>query len=163
MSISPKLLSVIGVLLTFFSPVPVAFAVDDDLLAYRLYQQGDFAQAAEIFTDPSWKGVALYRSSQWWRAAEAFVRANDAQSAFNLGNCYVKLGYYALALDAYQRALSIDPELEDASINADIVRELLMDEENENSEQGGRQPSGDEIEQLDNDDEREAGAGQGGQ
>ncbi len=144
----------------FTTPVD---AVDDDLLGHRLYEQGDYARAAEIFTDPAWKGVALYRSSQWWRAAEAFVRANDAQSAFNLGNCYVKLGYYALALDAYQRALSIDPDLEDAAVNGDIMRALLRAEENEQSEQGGRQPSGDEIESLEDDSERDAGAGEGGQ
>jgi len=137
-------------------------AVDNDLLAHRLYSQGDYARAAEIFVDPAWKGVALYRSSQWWRAAEAFVRADDAQSAFNLGNCYVKLGYYALALDAYQRALSIDPELDDAAVNADIMRQLLA-EDDEDSKQGGRQPSGDEIDQLQNDVEREAGAGEGGE
>ena len=140
-----------------------SYAVDDDLLAHRLYSQGDYARAAEIFNDPAWKGVALYRSSQWWRAAEAFVRANDAQSAFNLGNCYVKLGYYALALDAYQRALSIDPDLNDAAVNRDIMRALLEEADDKNSEQGGRQSSGDEIDSIEKDIEREAGAGEGGQ
>ena len=152
----------IAILILYGVPTST-YAVDDDLLAHRLYQQGDYAQAAEIFTDPAWKGVALYRSSQWWRAAEAFVRANDAQSAFNLGNCYVKLGYYALALDAYQRALSIDPDLVDAKVNSDIMRALLKKNDDKNSEQGGRQSSGDEIESIENDDEREAGAGKGGQ
>lgn len=140
-----------------------ANAVDDNLLAHKLYSEGDYARAAEIFTDPAWKGVALYRSSQWWRATEAFIRAEDAQSAFNLGNAYVKLGYYALALDAYQRALSIDPELEDASANADLMRQILASKDEE-PEQGGRQPSGDEIARLENEDAEEElqnGAGDG--
>ncbi len=127
-----------------------AVANDDNLLAHRLYQQGSYAQAGEIFTDPAWKGLALYRSSQWWRAAEAFIRANDALSAFNLGNCYVQLGYYALALEAYQRALSLDPTLEDAVHNADIMRALLSTDDEDN-ERGGRTPGGDEIEQLESD------------
>lgn len=135
---------------------------DDNLLAHRLFQEGNYAQAGEIFTDPAWKGVALYRSSQWWRAAEAFVRANDAVSAYNLGNCYVKLGYYALALDAYLNALSIDANLQDALHNADIMRQLLAEEEEKN-QRGGRNPQGDEIEKLETEGSpEEQGNGQGG-
>lgn len=135
---------------------------DDNVLAHRLFSQGKYAQAGEIFTDPAWKGVALYRSSQWWRAAEAFVRANDAVSAYNLGNCYVKLGYYALALDAYLQALSIDPSLDDASHNADVMRQLLASEDDK-QQRGGRDPEGDEIEKLDTDAKPdEQGEGQGG-
>lgn len=137
-------------------------ASDDNLLAYRLFEAGDYVRAGEIFTDPAWKGVALYRSEQWWRAAEAFVRANDPVSAFNLGNCYVKLGYYALALDAYQQALSLDPNMEDAMHNAALMRKLLAEEEQE-KQRGGRQPSGDEIERIDSDEQgRDQGSGEGG-
>lgn len=125
-----------------------AYTADESLLAYRLFEQGKYAQAAEIFTDPAWKGIALYRSSQWWRAAEAFVRANDPVSAYNLGNSYVQLGYYALALEAYQRALALDPSLDDAQHNADIMRALLADERDE-QQRGGRQPDSNEIDQLD--------------
>lgn len=152
-----------AVLLGCCLTAPQAVAVDDNLLAHKLYSEANYARAAEIFTDPAWKGVALYKSSQWWRAAEAFVRADDAQSAFNLGNAYVKLGYYALALDAYQRALSLDADLEDAAVNADIMRQILASE-NEDSEQGGRQPSGEEIDRLETEDEnkeQEEGAGDG--
>ena len=125
-------------------------AADDNLLAYRLFEQGRYAQAAEIFTDPAWKGLALYRSSQWWRAAEAFVRADDPVSAYNLGNSYVQLGYYALALEAYQRALSLDSSLEDAQHNADIMRALLA-QANDEQQPGGKQPDAEEIDQLETD------------
>jgi len=135
---------------------------DDNLLAHRLFKEGNYAQAGEIFTDPAWKGVALYRSSQWWRAAEAFVRANDAVSAYNLGNCYVKLSYYALALDAYLNALSMDPTLQDASHNADLMRQLLA-EEDDKKQRGGRNPQGEEIEKLKTDGSaEEKGNAQGG-
>ncbi len=147
------------ILLSLFSQ---SLRADDNVLAHRLFTQGKYAQAGEIFTDAAWKGVALYRSSQWWRAAEAFVRADDAVSAYNLGNCYVQLGYYALALDAYLQALSIDPTLKDASHNADIMRQLLAQDEKE-KQRGGRNPDGDEIEKLDTDAKPdEQGSGQGG-
>ena len=141
-----------------------ARALDDDLLAHRLYVEGRYAEAAELFTDPAWKGVALYRSRQWWRAADAFVRADDARSAANLGNAYVKLGYHALALDAYRRALELEPDLDDARHNADVmVRVLALEERGEG---GGRSPSEEEIERVEREgaEEREAdpSPGEGG-
>lgn len=138
-------------------------AADDNLLAHRLFQSGDYVSAAEIFTDPAWKGVAFYRSEQWWRAAEAFVRANDAASAYNLGNSYVKLGYFELALDAYLRALSMDATLVDAEHNANIMRKLLAMEDDD-KQQGGRQPSSDEIERLDSEEsDKQSGSGSEGE
>lgn len=144
-------------------PSSSLWADGDNLLAYRLFEAGDFARASEIFTDPAWKGIALYRSEQWWRAAEAFIRASDPVSAFNLGNCYVQLGYFELALEAYQQALAMDPLMDDATHNADLMRQLLAEDEDQN-QQGGRQPSGDEIERLDTQNDRpERGSGEGGE
>lgn len=151
--------TMLGLVIGFSRPA----VANDNLLAHRLFQTGEYAQAGEIFNDPAWKGVALYRSEQWWRAAEAFVRANDPQSAFNLGNCYVKLGYYELALDAYQRALSINPNLVDAQHNADIMRALLALNDNDNN-YGGTQPPGEQIEQIETDEEsKDPGSSEGGE
>ncbi len=98
---------------------------DDNLIAQKLFDQQRYAEAAEIYTDPAWKGIALYRSSQWWRAAEAFIRADDAASFHNLGNTYVELGYYELALEAYQMAIEQQPDFEDALFNEELMRKLL--------------------------------------
>lgn len=140
----------------------VTHAADDNILAHELYSQGNYAKAAEIFTDPAWKGVSLYRSQQWWRAAEAFVRANDAVSQYNLGNCYVQLGYYELALEAYMRSLSIDPQLDDARHNAEIMRQLLAKNSDEESGQQALQSREKEIDSIESEsDEQSGNAGAG--
>lgn len=133
---------------------------NDNALAHKLFEQGHYAQAAEIFTDPAWKGVALYRSEQWWRAAEAFVRADDADSHYNLGNCYVKLGYYSLALEAYQRALDLENTHEDARFNAELMLTLLENEDE--AQQGDAVLKPKEIERVDSKDEKESSAASGG-
>ena len=141
------------------SPTTSVRAVDDDLLAHRLYREGRYAEAAELFTDPAWKGIALYRAEQWWRAADAFVRADDARSAHNLGNAYVKLGYHELALDAYRRALALDPTLDDARHNADVMLKLLA--LGDDGQGGGRSPSENELDRVERerpDEERDEGS-----
>ncbi len=138
----------------FVTLVPVLFQAnalaDDNLIAHRLFQQEDYAEAAEIYTDPAWKGVALYHSNQWWRAAEAFVRADDHKSMHNLGNTYVKMGYYALALEAYQMALSKQPDFEDSIVNAELMRQLLSLEKEE-AGQSALQRKGEEIDRIESD------------
>ncbi|MEM1045373.1 MAG: tetratricopeptide repeat protein [Pseudomonadota bacterium] len=129
----------------------------DDAVAWRLFDEGRYAEAAEIFTDPAWKGAAFYRSGQWWRAVEAFVRADDADSFYNLGNAYVRLGYPALALEAYLAALARDPAMQDAAYNADLMRALLAADERKDGK-AGLQPEGREIERLDEDTDRSGGA-----
>lgn len=119
---------------------------DDNAIAYRLYEQGRYAEAAEIFSDPTWKGVALYRSDQYWRAAEAFLRGDDALSFFNLGNCYAQLGYYELALQAYLQAAAKNPALADARLNADIMRDLIKGRDD--GAQAGLQPKAQKIDEV---------------
>ncbi len=137
------------------APVTIGFA-DDNLIAHRLFQQGNHAEAAEIYTDPSWKGIALYRSSQWWRAAEAFIRADDAASLHNLGNTYVQMSYYALALEAYQQALVKQPDFEDARFNADLMRKLLSSKKDDQG-QSALERKGDEIDRVESDGDEQPG------
>jgi len=136
----------ISLTLVYFVCLPV-FA-NDNLIAHRLFEQQRYAEAAEVFTDPAWKGIALYRSQQWWRAAEAFIRADDGDSFYNLGNTYVRMGFYALALEAYQNALAVQPELEDARFNADLIRQLLQLQEEQRG-QSALQRRGEEIDRVD--------------
>ena len=138
-----------------------ATAVDNDRLAFELYREGNYAQAAELFTDPAWKGTALYRSEQWWRAAEAFIRANDADSTFNLGNSYVKLSYYALALEAYQQTLALEPDHADAAFNRDLMLKLLEEDNKDNDSQGLLKPKLEELERVSSDDAESGDAATG--
>jgi len=143
---------------------PIA-ANDNDILGHELYSRKDYSSAAEVFDDPLWKGIALYRSEQWWRAAEAFVRGNDARSFHNLGNTYVKMGYYALALEAYQQALQKQPDFVEAAANAKIMRELIALKRDSESGQGLLQPESlGELEQAPNDsDTGDGGSPEGGE
>lgn len=98
----------------------------NDLAAHGLYLDERYLRAAELFADPEWRGVALYRSGQYWRAIEVLLPLDGARANYNLGNCYARLGYPALALEAYRRALAIRPTHEAARHNADLMKEWLI-------------------------------------
>jgi Ca-activated chloride channel family protein len=154
-----KPLQIAMVLAVLCSP---ARAASGDRIAMRLFNEGRFAEAAELFTEPAWKGIAFYRSEQHWRAIEAFLRAGDAASTFNLGNAYVQLGYLELALQAYLQVLSVNPDDQDAAANADLVRQALA--ARDRNGQGGIRPKAEAVDQLETEKEKQNGpSGEGEQ
>lgn len=74
---------------------------------------------------------SLYAAKQYEAAAKQYaVLADSLQSAdlyYNLGNAQYKLKQNALAVLAYERALRLDPDNEDAQYNLALVRTNLAD------------------------------------
>ncbi len=99
--------------------------------------------AAPLFTDPGWRGAALYRAERFAKAEVAF---GEARMMLNLGNARLRQADYAAALEAYDAGrMTGDPE---AGANFDLVAAfyagLALDPETEVSwfaeKKGGAQP-----------------------
>ena len=93
-----------------------------DQRAVKAYQRGDYVEAAELFTDSGWRGMAWFRAGEFERAAIAFVARDDAVASFNRGNAWVMRGKYDQALAAYDRALEFRPGWAPAVENREISR-----------------------------------------
>uniref|UniRef100_UPI0025E05A6E tetratricopeptide repeat protein n=1 Tax=uncultured Lamprocystis sp. TaxID=543132 RepID=UPI0025E05A6E len=93
------------------------------------FKDGDYQAAADGFSDPYRRGVALYRARRFADAAQAFQEAvpgGDAQSArYNLGNARFQLGDYTGAALAYEHVLSAEPTDDDAAHNLALARAML--------------------------------------
>ena len=89
------------------------------------YDRGDFAAAAEQFTDPMWRGAALYRAGRYDDAIDAFARVDSAESYFDQGNSLVRLGKLPEAVGAYREALKRDPNFAAAKANLELVQSLI--------------------------------------
>lgn len=85
-----------------------------DQQAQRLFDAGEFADAAERFEDPMWQGVAWFRGGEFERAVSSFGLAG---AHFNRGTALFMLGRYNDAIEAYDAALALDPRDEDARFN----------------------------------------------
>ena len=107
--------------------------------------QGDPSKAATLFTDPLWRGTALYRDKKYQDAATEFAKLNTPQAHFNHGNSLAQLGQYQEAINAYDTALKQDPNFEDARFNRKLLEQKLQNNKNDtasNAQQQQQQTSG---------------------
>ncbi len=73
---------------------------------------------------PSHKGVAHYRAGNYEAAKQYFLQGNTADDYYNLGNAHAKLHQYDLALEAYTKALTLQPDFPDAKFNHHLVSQV---------------------------------------
>lgn len=117
--------------LLFLLPQP-SYAFDFEDLWLRPDQQGLHllkkkrpAEAAKHFEDRQWQGVALYEAGDYSGAAQRFAQGNDAHAHYNRGNALAKGGELEAALDAYEQALELQPDLRPALTNKTLVESLI--------------------------------------
>ncbi|WP_102106555.1 hypothetical protein [Oceaniglobus roseus] len=75
--------------------------------------------AVPLLEDPAWRGVALFDAGRFAESAEAF-RAAGPEAAYDLGTAEVLAANYAAALEAYDLAMALGPDVE-ARANFDLV------------------------------------------
>ena len=110
-----------------------------DQQAFRALKEQDAEKAAALARDPSLSGEAWFRSGEYANATEAWSQAESADAHYNRGNALAHLGEYDAAIAAYDRALSIDPAMQDAVINRELVEQMKEQQEQQQQQQDGDQ------------------------
>lgn len=101
-------------------------------------EQGDPARAADLFKDRNWRAAAEYRSGDYGGSAATLGGLDTADAQYNRGNALARSGNLQAALEAYDRALEIAPDDEDARYNRDLVQKLL--DQQQQQQQNGQSP-----------------------
>jgi Ca-activated chloride channel family protein len=113
-----------------------------DQQAQRQLDEGNAMEAGELFEDPAWQAVAKYRSGEFGPSAAGFATQEDIDNLYNLGNALARLGEFETAIDAYEEVLEMDPGMEDAAYNRDLLKDLLeKNQDSQGGEQGDQQNS----------------------
>ncbi|MDC0662125.1 VWA domain-containing protein [Marinobacter sp. SS21] len=121
-----------------------ALAIDWESLWARPDQRGealiaeDPGQAATRFSDPEWRGSALYRAEDYQGAADAFAHSDSTTAAYNRANALARAGDLQAALAGYDAVLEQAPDHEDARANRELVQQLL-DQQNQQADSGENQ------------------------
>jgi Ca-activated chloride channel family protein len=121
--------------------------------AQRQLQDGNADDAAALFENPEWQGVAQYEAGAFAESAARFAEQGDTRNLYNLGNALARQGELESAIDAYEEVLETDPGNVDAEYNRDLLKKLL-EQQAEQEQEGGQQESsnqsGDQNQQSDN-------------
>ena len=102
-----------------------------------LFERGEYAQAAQRFSDPLWKGLAYYASEDFVSATTWFAQVDTAYGYFYLGNSMAHQDRLEEALAAYDEALALEPEFGEAQFNRDWVQGLYELSQKEYEDVGG--------------------------
>ncbi|WP_439858949.1 VWA domain-containing protein [Pseudomonas sp. MBLB4136] len=97
-----------------------------DQQGQRLLDAGRPGEAAQRFEDPLWQGLALYQAGEYAAAAERFAQDDSAAAHYNRGNALARSNEPEAAIDAYSRALELQPELIQAQKNKALLEQLLQ-------------------------------------
>jgi Ca-activated chloride channel family protein len=153
------------VLVIFIAPLPAQASLWEDLWmnkdqqAQKALEAGSPEDAAALFDDTEWRGVARYRAGDYSGSAREFAEGADVRNLYNLGNAMAQQGELESAIDTYEQVLEIDPGHEDASYNLELLKQLQQQQEQEQQQAGDDQQStqnpGGEGEQSDSSGEQD--------
>ena len=113
----------------------------------RALTREEYGAAAESFTVPQWKAVALYRQGEYEQAAEQLQGMKDPEATYNRGNALARLGRLEEAIQSYEQTLELQPEHEDARFNLDLLKQMQNQQKQQQSRQQSEQPSGENNQQ----------------
>lgn len=143
MKIIDKFVFVISILL--FSNAYSALTLKDlwhtrDQQGAIFFQKGNLKEAARIFKNKNWQGVASYRAGDYDRAFALFHDQKTSDGQYNAGNAAAYLGNFKDALKAYDRSIALNPNNTDAIFNRELLKKI-MDKEKQQKKQEKKQNS----------------------
>jgi len=100
------------------------------------------------------RGTALYALSRFEEAGQEFLRATEAKDGalkatafYNLGNAFFKKDKFKEAVEAYKRALTLDPHDARAKWNEEIALQKLKEEEKKKKDEQDKNKDKDKKDQ----------------
>jgi Ca-activated chloride channel family protein len=103
----------------------------DDQQGYKAFEQGNVEAAQGLFKNPQWQASAAYKNQDYQAAAKQFSQGSGADNFYNLGNSLARAGDLDGAIKAYDQALNIEPDMEDAIANRQLVEQLKQQQQNQ--------------------------------
>lgn len=107
------------------------------------FEHEHFPQAAALFHDPYWRGIAAYNAADFDLALASFAQLETPQAYFYLGNIYVRRFKFDQAIAAYTQALKLQPQFAQASANLALA--IALQKDTESAEQNAPEVKPDDI------------------
>jgi Ca-activated chloride channel family protein len=96
-----------------------------DQQGWLLFQRHEYERAARAFSDPRWRGTALYAAQDFSAAAQYFSQYQDPQSLLARANALAHQREYLDARDLYRDLAQRFPGHPAPAVNLPIVQALI--------------------------------------
>jgi len=130
-----------------------------DQQAEQAYKNKEFDKAASLFENPDWKAAANYKAGAYDKALESLVPKPDEKNSnvlYNQGNALAKSGQLEPAIKAYEKALALNADDNDAKYNKELVEKALekQKQEQKKQDQQNKEDKQDKSDKSDKDDQQ---------
>ena len=126
-------------------------------------EDGDAEIAQSLFKNPQWQASAAYKNGDYASAADRFKQGDSADDYYNLGNSLAHLGQLDRALAAYDQALKLLPDMQDAIANKKLIEQLKQQQQQQQQNQPQDGESQDPQDSQSQDGQSQDGQSQDGQ
>ncbi len=117
--------------------------INKEQQADKALEKQQFDKASSLSNKPSKRGTAHYKNENYEKALEEFKQAKGADAHYNEGNTLTKLEKYQEAINAYDKALKLQPNMEDAKKNRASIENLLKKKKEQKTDGNKKQEGGD--------------------
>lgn len=119
------------------------------------FQQQQYDRASKLSNNPLMRGTANYKQEEYTKALENFKQVDSADARYNEGNTLAKLEKYQDAISAYDKALKLQPDMEDAKKNKAAIETLLKKKQEQKKDSKKKNSNDKNKEQKDSDSKEE--------
>lgn len=108
----------------YWSELPSIFQSQDQQ-GYEAWENKKYGAAEALFENQQWKASALYRQGKYAQAAKIYALDKTPTGYYNYGNTLALTNKLEEAKKAYEQALKLKPDFNQAQDNLAVVNKLL--------------------------------------